>query len=123
MAVAVYVTGWGSGAHINPEVTMALATIGAFDWGMVPGYILAQVAGGFTGGVLVYRAYKQHYDETEDADGKLATLSTGPAISGAKWNATTEIIGAATLVMGVLGITNGNNNVGPMAALLVGILV
>ncbi len=27
------------------------------------------------------------------------------------------------LVLGVMGITNGNNNVGPMAALLVGILV
>jgi glycerol uptake facilitator protein len=123
VAVAVYVTGWVSGAHINPAVTIALATIGAFDWAMVPGYVAAQVAGAFTGGVLVYLTYKQHYDETEDADGKLATFSTGPAISGAKWNVTTEIIGAAMLVMGVLGITNGNNNVGPMAALLVGILV
>ncbi len=77
VAVAVYVTGWVSGAHINPAVTIALASIGAFDWAMVPGFIVAQVAGAFAGAVLVYLTYKQHYDETDDADGKLATFSTG----------------------------------------------
>ena len=123
VAVAVYVTGWVSGAHINPAVTIALASIGAFDWAMVPGFIVAQVAGAFAGAVLVYLTYKQHYDETDDADGKLATFSTGPAINGVRWNIVTEIIGTAMLVIGVLGITNSNNNVGSMAALLVGILV
>jgi glycerol uptake facilitator protein len=123
VAVAVYITGWVSGAHINPAVTVALASIGAFEWAMVPGYIAAQVAGAFVGAILVYITYKQHYDETEDADGKLATFSTGPAIRGVKWNFITEAIGTAMLVMGVLGITNSNNNLGPLAALLVGILV
>ncbi len=123
VAIAVYVTGWVSGAHINPAVTIGLASVGAFDWALVPGYIAAQVAGAFTGGVLVYLTYKQHYDETDDAGGILATFSTGPAIRGAKWNFITEVIGTAMLVLGVMGITNGNNNVGPMAALLVGILV
>ncbi len=123
VAVAVYVTGWVSGAHINPAVTIALASIGAFDWAMVPGYIAAQISGAFVGGILVFLTYKQHYDETDDADGKLATFSTGPAIGGAKWNVVTEVIGTAMLVMGVLGITNSNNSVGAMGALLVGILV
>ncbi|WP_319371896.1 MIP/aquaporin family protein [uncultured Ilyobacter sp.] len=123
VTVSVYVTGWVSGAHINPAVTVALASIGAFDWSLVPGYIVSQVAGGFAGAVLVYLSYKQHYDETDDADGILATFSTGPAISGSKWNIVTETIGTAVLVIGVMGITNSNNNVGPMAALLVGILV
>lgn len=123
VAMAVYVTGWVSGAHLNPAVTVALASIGAFDWAMVPGYIMAQMSGAFAGGVLVFLTYKQHYDETDDADGKLATFSTGPAIGGIKWNLVTEIIGTAMLVIGILGITNNNNSVGSMGALLVGILV
>jgi len=123
VAIAVYVTGWVSGAHLNPAVTIALASIGLFDWAMVPGYLIAQVAGAFTGAILVFLTYKQHYDETDDANGKLATFSTGPAIVGSKWNFITELIGTAMLVIGVLGITNTNNNVGAMGALLVGILV
>lgn len=47
VAIAVYAVGAISGAHINPAVTVGLATIGAFPWSQVPGYILD---GGFPGG-------------------------------------------------------------------------
>ncbi|WP_089747628.1 MULTISPECIES: MIP/aquaporin family protein [unclassified Candidatus Frackibacter] len=123
VAMAVYVTGWVSGAHINPAVTVGLAAIGKFSWSLVPGYIIAQVLGAFTGAVLVYLTYKDHFAATDDADGKLAVFSTGPAIRNIPWNMITEIIGTAMLVMGVLGITNGNNEVGALGALLVGFLV
>lgn len=54
---AVYCTNAISGAHLNPAVTIGLAAIGKFAWAGVPGYVAAQVAGGFLGGVVVWLAY------------------------------------------------------------------
>lgn len=123
VAIAVYVTGWVCGAHLNPAVTLGLAAIGSFSWGLVPGYIIAQLTGAFAGAILVYLSYRDHFAATDDADAKLAVFSTGPAIRNTTSNIITEIIGTALLVLGVLGITNANNNVGALGALLVGVLV
>ena len=38
------------------------------------------MVGAFVGAVLVFVFYMKHYDVTGDADGKLATFSTGPNI-------------------------------------------
>ena len=38
-----------SGAHLNPAVTLAAAMQGTMAWKEVPGYMLAQVGGAFTG--------------------------------------------------------------------------
>lgn len=123
VAMGVYVTGWVSGAHLNPAVTIGLAAIGDFSWSLVPGFIISQIIGAFTGAVLVYLSYKQHFDATEDKDAKLGTFSTIPAIRSTVWNIVTEIIGTALLLIGILGIGNTNNNAGPLGALLVGFLV
>ena len=60
VAIAVYAVGSISGAHINPAVTIGLASIGAFDWVQVPGYVIAQLLGAFVGAVLVWLAYLPH---------------------------------------------------------------
>jgi aquaporin NIP len=41
--VMVYATGHISGAHFNPAVTVAFATLGSFSWREVPAYVLGQV--------------------------------------------------------------------------------
>ncbi|MFD3687600.1 MIP/aquaporin family protein [Nocardiopsis sp. NPDC058631] len=104
VAVAIYVVGSTSGAHINPAVTLGLASIGEFDWAQVPGYMLAQLAGAFTGAVLVYLAYFAHWKVTDDPDAKLGVFSTAPAVRNPVANLATEIIGTAMLLLGVLGI-------------------
>ena len=104
VAMAVYSVGWISGAHINPAVTVGLASIGAFDWAMVPGYILAQMLGAFAGAVLVWLAYRDHWAATEDPGLKLGEFSTAPGIRNTVSNLTTEIIGTAMLVFGVVAI-------------------
>ncbi|KAJ7648352.1 major intrinsic protein superfamily membrane channel protein [Mycena polygramma] len=57
IAVGVWVSGGISGGHINPAVTIALATYRGFPWKKVPGYIAAQTLGGLVGAALVYANY------------------------------------------------------------------
>jgi glycerol uptake facilitator-like aquaporin len=51
---------------LEPAVTIALASIGKFEWSRVPAYILAQTAGALLGGVLVWLTYLSHWPLTED---------------------------------------------------------
>lgn len=124
VAVAVYAVGWISGAHINPAVTIGLAVIGAFPWAQVPGYIIAQMVGGFLGGVIVWLAYLPHWAETEDKVLKRAVFCTVPNIRNYPLNTLCEIIGTFVLLLGVVTITNPNNNLsGGLAPVLIGFLV
>ena len=109
VAVAVYAVGSVSGAHINPAVTIGLASIGRFPWGTVPIYVLAQVLGALLGGVVVWLAYRPHWRETADADLKLAVFCTAPAIRQPGANVVTELIGTFMLVLGVLAILSPAN--------------
>jgi glycerol uptake facilitator protein len=106
VAIAVYSVGAISGAHINPAVTIGLASIGAFEWAQVPGYVIAQFLGAFTGAVLVWLAYLPHWEETADPGLKLGVFCTAPAIYRTVPNLVTEIIGTAMLLFGVLGIVS-----------------
>ncbi|QTL97667.1 MIP family channel protein [Iocasia frigidifontis] len=123
VAMAVYVTGWVSGAHINPAVTIGQAIIGKFPWVLVPGFVIAQILGGLVGALLVYAAYKDHFAVTDDPDLKLAVFSTGSEVRNFTWNFVTELLGTAMLLIGVLGITNGHNQIGALGSLLIGFLV
>ena len=71
IAVAVYASGPISGAHLNPAVTISLALIGKFPWASVAPYIIAQFIGAFLGAVIVWIAYRRHFEVTENADLKL----------------------------------------------------
>ena len=104
VAIAVYAVGRISGAHLNPAVTIGLATIGSFPWSDVAGYVVAQMAGAFMGAVLVWLFFLPHWKITEDPATKLAVFSTAPAIRNAGANLFCEVIGAAVLLFGVLAI-------------------
>lgn len=123
VAIAVYAVGTISGGHINPAVTIAAATTGTLPWGDVPFYLAGQFVGAFIGAVVVFLHYLPHWAVTEDPGLKLAVFSTGPAIRNPVSNLVSEIIGTFMLVFGVLALLQPNNELGPLAALLVGILV
>ena len=109
VTVAVYAVGAFSGAHLNPAVTIGLASIGKFPWASVPGYIAAQMLGAFLGASVVWLAYLPHWSLTESQASKLAVFCTGPAIRNAGANLLAEIIGTFVLVLGVLAILTPKN--------------
>ena len=113
VAVAVYSVGRISGAHINPAVTVGLASIGQFPWANVGPYLAAQMIGAFVGAVVVWVTYRPHWDATDDAATKLAVFATGPEIRSTGSNLVTEIVGTGVLVFGVLAIAA---NAGEMTA-------
>jgi glycerol uptake facilitator protein len=119
----VFVSASASGAHLNPAVTIALAFLGKFSWALVPEYILAQMLGAMIGAFVVWLAYKQHFDATEDAASKLAVFATGPAIRNPAHNLITEIIGTFVFILGVLSIVSPADKLGSLNALPVALLV
>lgn len=54
VALAIYVAGGVSGAHLNPAVTVTFAAFRGFSWRKVPAFIAAQVAGAFTAALALY---------------------------------------------------------------------
>ena len=116
VTLAIFAVGSISGAHLNPAVTIAFYATGDFPADRVLGYILAQVAGGLAGGVLVWLFYYQHWEKTESEDMKRAVFCTAPAIRSTIWNLFSEIIATAFLVLGLLfiGLNNFAEGLNPL---------
>lgn len=129
VTIAVYCVVSISGAHLNPAVTIGLASIGTFAWAQVPTYVAAQLAGGVAGGVVVWLLYLPHWSVTPDPGAKLAVFSTGPAIRRLIPNLVAEIIGTFVLVVALSAVLSPGNfvpgsdlhkGIGPV---LVGVIV
>ena len=104
VAMAIYAVVNFSGAHINPAVTLGLASIGGLPWSDVPKYVAAQFLGAILGATTVWLAYLPHWEVTEDPATKLGVFSNAPAIRKPFANLLCEIIGTFVLVFGVLAI-------------------
>jgi len=132
---AVMITEQFSGAHINPAVTIGLATAGTFPLAKVPLFLTAQFLGGAAGALLVWLFYKDHYDISTDPGTILGTFATGPAIRRPPANLLSEVIGTFVLLLAVLyaaspkiALTTGDAKVGlgalgalPVALVVIGI--
>ncbi len=119
----VYASASASGAHLNPAVTIALASIGDFPWKDVPLYILAQLLGAAIGSTLVWLSYLPHFKRTEDPALKLAVFCTGPAIRNSATNFLTELIATMVFILSILLITKPEMKIGALDALPVALLV
>lgn len=113
----------GGSGHLNPAVTLGLGLFGDFDQSLIATYIGAQLAGAFTGALVVWVAYKQHFDATDDKGLKLAVFSTAPAIRNPFYNLLSEIIGTFVLLFGALVASKSAATLGALDALPVALLV
>ena len=95
-----------SGAHLNPAVSIGLATAGVFEWALVPSYILAQFIGAMLGAAMVALIYRDHCLQTPDPVLKLAIFCTIPAIPNRMSNLISEIVGTFVLIFGVFYLTD-----------------
>ena len=128
VAMAVFVAGRVSGAHLNPAVTVALATFKGFSWRKTAPYIGAQTAGAFVGALLVRWAYSDAINRVDPGHTKATQgiFSTSP---GAGVSIPTafldQVIGTAILVMVIFALTSAVNNppLANTAPLFIGLLV
>jgi glycerol uptake facilitator protein len=113
----------GGVGHLNPAVTIAIALVADFDTSQVAAFIAGQFAGAIVASFIIYIAYKQHFDNTSDANAKLAVFCNAPAIRNISWNLLTEIIGTFILVFAASLLSKPESNAGQLGALPVGLLV
>ncbi len=113
----------GGSGHLNPAVTIALALFKDFDTSLILPYVLAQMSGAIVGSSIVWLAYKQHFDVTEDKDLIRAVFCNAPAIRSVKYNMLTEIIGTFVLLFGALAMIQPTDSLGSLDALPVALLV
>src|SRR5690606_41754220 len=81
-------------------------------------YFLAQMIGAFLGAVVMYLAYKKHFDEEAPAPTKLAGFSTGPEIRTYGWNFVTEVVGTFVLLFVIVAFGFTPSGLGPLALAL-----
>src|SRR5262245_13222450 len=134
VTMACYVSAGVTGAHLNPAVTLALATHRRFPWNHVLPYSLAQIAGAFVASAVVYVTYHEalnafdggvrHVLGPEGTAGIWATYPQ-PFLSVFPGGFIDQVVGTALLVGVIFGITDSRNSPPPtgLAPVVVGLLV
>jgi aquaporin Z len=107
----IYFMGAVGGAHLNPAVTLAFAVRGNFPWSRVPGYIIAQFAGGIAAAAFLRAMF--------GPIGLLGATIPGRGISSVE-AFIMEVLLTAGLVNVILGTASGARNIGSNGALAVG---
>ncbi|MFM2485596.1 MIP/aquaporin family protein [Celerinatantimonas yamalensis] len=136
VALAIYAVGGVSGAHINPAVTLALASFMGFEWRKVPFYIIAQFIGSALGAGLTYLLYQPLIQDFESTHhiirGTVASLQTAGIFTTfanahiSYFHAMgVELAITAILMFGILALGDDNNigSKGILSGLFIGLLV
>jgi len=103
--IGAFCSAASSGAHLNPAITIAMATVGKLESWKVAGYLTAQMLGGIVGGALVFCFYREHFKVTDDKDGKLGCFCTAPNIRNLSQAFFCEVLGTFLLVLPIFLMT------------------
>lgn len=125
MAVMVPAFSFGamSGAHFNPAVTIGAAMRGGLSWGLVPGYIIAQMLGGFVGAAILIFLYGDHIKATDDDATIRGCFCTGPSIRNTVLNFASEFVATFVLVFTLASIPGEAGASGASWILVYGVIV
>jgi aquaporin Z len=107
----IYFMGAVSGAHLNPAVTLAFALRRNFPWYRVPGYIVAQFAGGIAAALFLRGMF--------GLAGQAGATIPDPSLGAGK-AFVMEVVLTAGLVNAILGTASGARNIGTNGAIAVG---
>lgn len=69
IALAIYVSGSISGAHLNPAITVSMAVFRGFPWKSVVPYVLSQLGGAILAAALLYGLFHGSIAAFESAKG------------------------------------------------------
>ena len=94
----VYALGHVGGNHINPAVTLGLASTGKFPWRLVPAYLTAQVIGAIIGAMAIIAVLGK-----KASDVGLGVASYGPTVHWPQAFAA-EFVGTFILVFTIFGV-------------------
>jgi aquaporin Z len=108
----IYALGDVSGAHLNPAVTVGFWVGGRFPLRRVPGYVLAQLAGGITASGLLRMLFDQH-----------PTLGTTLPRAGAGQSFVLEIVLTLILMFVILSVSTGAKEKGLLAGVAIGAVI
>lgn len=130
IALAIQLTSSLSGAHLNPAVTLALATSRRLPWGKVPRYIFAQFMGAIAAAAILHLIFGGALHDFETAKGltrgtpgsEASAMIFAEFFPNPGWKAVgspsvdhwrafaIEVIGTAVLMMSILGVTDSRNS-------------
>mmetsp|Transcript_1929 Transcript_1929/g.4438 ORF Transcript_1929/g.4438 Transcript_1929/m.4438 type:complete len:402 (-) Transcript_1929:1044-2249(-) len=122
VTVAIYCTSKISGAHLNPAITVALATFREFEWKKVVPYSLAQLTGAMLGSLTSYVMYASTIKAFESANGIIRSSVETGIISAKVFGEyfaspvttalalVSEAIGTGVLAFVVFSLTNPKND-------------
>ncbi len=124
VALALYLTGWISGGHFNPAVTLSFYFFDKVTLGALPSYLLGQFSGAFVGALLAYFVYFSHFQKTLEPHLKFLCFATAPAVYKPFVNLITEIVATAVLLMGILAVGNLHNQIAVgFSPFLIGLII
>lgn len=94
---------WKSGAHLNPAVTIALATThDGISWSITPFYFAGEILGAIVGAGLAYLLYKKQFDTHDEPENTGGIFFTGPSVPSPVWNFVSEVIATFVLIYWIL---------------------
>ena len=116
-----YSIGRISGCHINPAVSLGCALTGRMSWKEFCGYVVAQIVGGFVGGVAIFGIVKMS-GAAMLGDACNAVIGGNVSAGSIIGSLLAEAILTCIFVYVILNVTDENNNpAGKKAGIIIGL--
>jgi glycerol uptake facilitator protein len=115
---AIYMFGAISGGHINPAVTIALASMRRFPWSDVVPYVAAQLVGGFVGALAII----SYFGKAGASVGHLGATAPAPGVPYAR-AMLAEAVGTFILMLIVMALAVDKRAPAGWAGLMIGLVL